>query len=133
MNFHPRTAIKGQALADFITEFTYSNVTEVTGMTNSAEAVKATKVREREDSVPTEGDVEQWTLYVDGASNDTGSEVGMMLISLEGHKIHCALCFGFKASNNKAEYEALITGLGLARELQVRNVKIFSDSQLVVN
>ena len=40
-----------------------------------------------------------------------------MLISLEGHKIHCAIRFGFKASNNEAEYEALIVGLHLAREL----------------
>ena len=36
-------------------------------------------------------------------------------------------------SNNEAEYEALIAGLCLAHELQVRNVKIFNDSQLVVN
>ena len=53
---------------------------------------------------------------------------GMMLISLEGHKIYCAIRFGFKASNNEAEYEALIVGLRLARKLQVRNMKIFSDS-----
>ena len=57
----------------------------------------------------------------------------MMLISPEGHKIHCDICFGFKASNNKAEYEALIASLCLQRELRARNVKIFSDSQLIVN
>ena len=57
----------------------------------------------------------------------------MMLISPEGHKIHYAICFGFKASNNEAEYEALIAGLRLSRELQVRNVKIFNGSQLLVN
>ena len=57
----------------------------------------------------------------------------MMLISLEGNNIYCAIHFGFKTSNNEAEYEALILGLHLARELQAHNVKIFSDSQLVVN
>ena len=41
----------------------------------------------------------------------------MMLISLEGHKIHCAIHFGFKVSNNEAKYEALIAGLGLTGEL----------------
>ena len=97
----PRTTIKGQALADFIVEFTYSNVVEVTGTTHTAE---------------------------DDASNDTGSRVSMMLISPKGHKIHCALRFGFKALNNEAEYEALIVGLHLALELQVCNMKIFSDS-----
>ena len=57
----------------------------------------------------------------------------MMLISPEGHKIHCALRFRFKASNNEVEYEALTAGLHLVRELQVRNVKIVNDSQLGVN
>ena len=70
---------------------------------------------------------------MDDASNDTGSRASIMLISPKGQKIHCAICFGFKASNNEAEYEALIAGLCLAHELQVCNVKIFSDSQLVVN
>ena len=58
VNFHPRTTIKRQALVDFITEFTYSNAAEVTGTTNVTEAVKATVIRGREDSVPTKGDVE---------------------------------------------------------------------------
>ena len=56
-----------------------------------------------------------------------------MLISPKGHKIHCALCFGLQASNNEAEYEALIAGLRLARELKTNNLKVYSDSQLVVN
>ena len=56
-----------------------------------------------------------------------------MLISAEGHKIYCAICFGFNGSNNEAEYKALIVGLRLAHELQVCNVKIFTSSQLVMN
>ena len=80
-----------------------------------------------------DGDAEQWTLYVDGASNDNGYEASIMLISPEGHKIHCAIHFGFKASNKEVEYKALIAGLRLMYELQARNVKIFNDSQLVVN
>ena len=53
VNFHSRTAIKGQALADFIAKFTYSNATEVTGTANSTEAAKVAGVREREDYAPT--------------------------------------------------------------------------------
>ena len=52
----------------------------------------------------------------------------MMLISPEGYKVHYAKRFGFKASNNQAKYEALIAGLRLARELQVSNMKIYSNS-----
>ena len=46
--------------------------------------------------------------------------------------MHGALRFGFKASNNEAEYEALIVGLELAKEIKVESLEIFSDSQLVV-
>ena len=46
--------------------------------------------------------------------------------------MHCALRFGFKASNNEVEYKALIAGLELAKELKVESLDIFSDSQLVV-
>ena len=65
---------------------------------------------------------------MDGASSDIGSGPCMILISPEGHKTHCAIHFLFKASNNEAEYEALIVGLCLAHKLQVPNVKIFSNS-----
>ena len=46
--------------------------------------------------------------------------------------MNCALRFGFKAFNNEAEYEALIAGLELAKEIKVKSLDIFSDSQLVV-
>ena len=98
--------IKGQALANFIAEFTYSDVVKVTRMTNRVEAAKVAEVRGRDDSVPTKRDTEQWILYVDNASNDTGFGAGMMLISPEGHQIHYAICFRFKASNNEAKYLA---------------------------
>ena len=46
--------------------------------------------------------------------------------------MHCALKFGFKASNNEVEYEALIAGLKLTKEMKVESLDIFIDSQLVV-
>ena len=73
-----------------------------------------------------------WKLYVEDSLNDCGIGVGLMLISPEGHKITCALRFGFKASNNKAKYESLLAGLRLAKELKAGHLQIFSDSQLVV-
>ena len=51
----------------------------------------------------------------------------------EGYKIHYALRFRFPTSNNKAEYDTLIAGLHLAKELQVHNLRVYSDSQLVEN
>ena len=56
----------------------------------------------------------------------------MILASPKGHRMHCALRFGFKASNNEAEYEALIAGLNLAKETKVESLEIYSDSQLII-
>ena len=69
---------------------------------------------------------------MDGSSNDGGSGADLILVSLEGHQINCALRFRFKAFNNEAEYEALIARLELAKEIKVESLDIFSDSQLVV-
>ena len=70
---------------------------------------------------------------MDNASNDTRSRAGIMLISHEGHKIHCALRFGFKASNNEVDYGALIARVRLAKEVQACRIQIYSDFTLVTN
>ncbi|XP_004308201.1 PREDICTED: uncharacterized protein LOC101305990 [Fragaria vesca subsp. vesca] len=61
------------------------------------------------------------------------SGAGIIIIDPEGNSYEYALRFEFKASNNIAEYEALITGIQLCRELGALHIHIFSDSQLVVN
>ena len=50
------------------------------------------------------------------------------MVSPEGHQMHCALRFSFKASNNEAEYEVLIVGLKLAKEMKVESLEVYSDS-----
>ena len=52
-----------------------------------------------------------WRIFVDGSSNENGSEARIILISPEGHRFHTALRFRFKASNNEAEYKALLAEL----------------------
>ena len=46
--------------------------------------------------------------------------------------MHCVLRLGFKASNNEAEYEALIARLNLVKKIKVESLEIYSDSQLIV-
>ena len=77
-------------------------------------------------------DLSIWKLSVDGASNAQGSGAGLILTSPEGIDIEYALRFGFHASNNEAEYEAVIAGLNLAHSLEVDQLEVCSDSQLVV-
>ncbi|XP_068477006.1 uncharacterized protein [Phaseolus vulgaris] len=72
----------------------------------------------------------QWVLSVDGSSNQQGSGTGVVLEGPNGLLIEQALRFAFKASNNQAEYEALIVGMLLAR-IWVRGALAKSDSQLV--
>ncbi|GKU97081.1 hypothetical protein SLEP1_g10263 [Rubroshorea leprosula] len=74
-----------------------------------------------------------WTLYVNGASSSKGSGAGALLIGPEGYRSEHALKFNFDATNNMAEYEALLLGLQLALELKINAIQVYSDSQLVVN
>ena len=73
-----------------------------------------------------------WKLSVDGAANAQGIGAGIILTSLEGIDIEYALRFVFQASNNEAEYEAVITGLNLAHSMEVDQLEVCNDSQLVV-
>ncbi|TQE00302.1 hypothetical protein C1H46_014029 [Malus baccata] len=58
---------------------------------------------------------------------------GLVLTTIDKVAMEYALHFKFKASNNKAEYEALLAGLRLAKHLGVKRIDIFNNSQLVVN
>ncbi|GKV26048.1 hypothetical protein SLEP1_g35410 [Rubroshorea leprosula] len=108
ITFQQRSAIRAQALADFIVECTSAH----------------------SDS-PSE--VDSWILYVDGTSSNKGSGAGAILLGPDGYRSEHALKFNFDATNNMAEYEALLLGLQLATELKVAVIQIYSDSQLVVN
>ncbi|XP_074351888.1 uncharacterized protein LOC141691041 [Apium graveolens] len=124
VDYKPRTAIKGQALADFVLEFPPHQEVEPGALVviPSTEEVGL----ERQNSAP------WWSLFVDGASNGDGAGAGIELISPEAHKIRRATHLAFHATNNDAEYEALINGLKLALEMKVENLSVFSDSMIVV-
>ncbi|XP_057739852.1 uncharacterized protein LOC130956943 [Arachis stenosperma] len=105
ISYQPRGTIKPQWLADFVAELTSSHPEQVN---------------------------QTWTLFVDGASNPQGSGAGILLESSDGIILEHSLRFSFKASNNQAEYEALIAGLRLAADLNIKNLTILCDSLLVV-
>ena len=70
----------------------------------------------------------KWTLYVDDLSNNRGSGVGIILEDVNRVSIEQSLRFIFKTSNNQAEYEALLAGLILAKELGIQRLVIKGDS-----
>ena len=69
----------------------------------------------------------QWKLYMDGLSNENEYDPGLMFLNPKNHWNNRALRFSFKASNNEAEYEALLARLRLTKELQVDSISISCD------
>lgn len=78
-------------------------------------------------------EIQYWSLYTDGASNVNGTGLGLVLKSPQGDIIAYSICCEFRATNNEAEYEALIIGLMTARDLGIKNIDVFCDSLLIVN
>ncbi|KAL0413484.1 UNVERIFIED_CONTAM: hypothetical protein Sradi_1550100 [Sesamum radiatum] len=75
---------------------------------------------------------EKWLLHVDGSSSIQGSGAGIVITSPQGEDLEFAIKFGFKASNNEVEYEALVVGMKMAHEAGARHLLAYSDSHLVV-
>ena len=73
-----------------------------------------------------------WKVYVDGAANQRGSGVRLVLESPEKIIIKKSLRLGFSATNNKAEYEVLLQGMAMVQKIGGKAVEMFSNSRLVV-
>ena len=111
IRYKPKTAIKGQVLADLIMEFTSAKLAEATQPMS---------------------DLPIWRLSIDGVVNAQGSGASLILTSPDGIDIEYELRFGFRASNNEAEYEAVIAGLNLTHSMKVDQLEVCRNSQLVV-
>ena len=73
-----------------------------------------------------------WEVYVDGALNQKGSGVGLVLISPKKVIIEKYLRLDFSTMNNEAEYEALLIRMAMVQRMGGKSIKLFSDSRLVV-
>ncbi|KAG5523796.1 hypothetical protein RHGRI_030701 [Rhododendron griersonianum] len=69
-------------------------------------------------------------MTVDGASNIHGAEAGIVLVSLAGTVHESSVSIGYPATNNEAEYEALIAGLKLALRMEADSVHIYRHPNL---
>jgi ribonuclease HI len=109
LSFVPRKAIKSQVLVDFLADWVDTQLP----------------------TAPIQPEL--WTMYFDGSLMKTGAGAGLLFISpLEKH-LRYVLCLHFPASNNVAEYGALVNGLRIAIELGVRRLDACGDSQLVID
>uniref|UniRef100_A0A2N9FTE0 RNA-directed DNA polymerase n=1 Tax=Fagus sylvatica TaxID=28930 RepID=A0A2N9FTE0_FAGSY len=119
VKYLPRTAIKGQVLADFVAEFAPTSEPNNLGESTP-----------QEDSPDRTG---WWKVYVDGASNSKGSGTGVVIITPDETVIEQSIRLNFKASNNEAEYEAVLAGLKSAKTLGARRLIVYCDSLLVAS
>ena len=71
-------------------------------------------------------------MYTDGAANQRGSGVGVVIVSPDRIVLEKSLSLSFSTTNNEAEYEALRSGLEAVKGLGGNNIEVFSDSQLIV-
>ncbi|XP_071727467.1 uncharacterized protein [Rutidosis leptorrhynchoides] len=102
ITFLPRHSVKGQVIADFLVE------------------LPSDMIKQGETTVTRREVDEFWELYTDGASSEEGAGIGIILVSPTGEEITYVIRLKFAASNNEAEYEALIAGLRLAKSIDVR-------------
>ncbi|GJY88584.1 reverse transcriptase domain-containing protein [Tanacetum coccineum] len=119
ITYEPRNAIKGQVLADFLSEALVGTYPE--------EFFRLLA------DVPNQDDVEKWILFTDGASNSKGSRVGLVLISPSGVEFTYALGLNFTSTNNEVKYEALLAGLCMAKKMNVQDIDAKVDSKLVAS
>ena len=123
IKYMPRTFVKGQVLADLVAEFTeppLEKVVETQGM--DGKSVDTISLQE-----PL-----FWKVYVDGAANQKGSGVGLVLVSPKKFTIKKSLRLGFLATKKEAEYEALLERMSTIQRMGGKAVEIFSGSRLVV-
>ena len=119
----PCTSIKGQILANLVAEFTEPPIEELELAENMDEKLVGAISQYR---------LPVWEVYVDGASNQKGSRIGLVLISPEKVIIEKSLRLDFSAKNNEAEYEALLVGMAMVQRIGRKSVKVFLDSRLIV-
>ena len=109
LQYHLRQAIKSQILIDFIAECTLPE--------EELEVRQDTSIEELDKELTSK--IPSWTLYIDGSFTSSVSGTRIILVSLKDATLEYALWFSFSASNNETKYEALITGLKIAKELKV--------------
>ena len=70
---------------------------------------------------------------MDGALSAIGAGAGIVIVTPEGIRLEHSFRLRFKASNNEAEYEAILVGLKTVLGMYARDIEAYSDSRLVVN
>ena len=77
-------------------------------------------------------DSNYWRMHFDGSKTKIGLGAGVVLTSPKRDQLRYVLQIHFAASNNVAEYEALVHGINVANAIGIHRIECFGDSNLVV-
>ena len=98
-------------------------------MTNNLPIIHKAEVEERKSHY----DIRSvWKMYFDGSSSREEFGVGIVLISLSNEAITLSYKMEFQTTNNIVEYEALILGLMVAKDLKIQAINVLGDFELVI-
>jgi ribonuclease HI len=106
LKFESAKAVKGQIIADVITEHRDPSINLL--------------------------EITPWALFFDGSLCGKGGGVGILLISPKGEIFEFAIPIRPNVTNNQAEYEALLRGLQYLKEAKAISVEIYGDLELVI-
>ena len=112
-------SMKGRAIADHLTHCSPEEVEEIQ--------------RDFLDEDIIGIEVESWKMYFDGATNQNGSGIRVLLISPKGTHIPFSCRLNIPATNNAIEYKAYIMGLQAALGLRMKKLEVYSDSALIIS
>ena len=111
--------VKGRAIADHLAHCSPEEAEEIQGDFLDEDIMEI--------------ELETWKMYFDEATNQNGSGIGVLLISLKGTHIPFSCRLNFPATNNAIEYEACIMGLRVALGLGVKELEVYGDSALIIS
>ena len=124
IKYMPRISVKGQVLINLVAEFVEPPLEEVAAP-QSIDGKSVGTISLQEPLF--------WKVHVDGAANQRGSKLELVLISPKQIIIEKSLRLDFSATNNEAEYEVLLEGMSMVQRMRGKAVKMFSDSRLIVS
>ena len=117
LKYVARKTIKGSVVLDFCAE-------------NPIEGEDGKEDFPNEDILDVE--LRTWKMYFDGAINQYGNGIRILLITPDRSHMPLAIKLNFEATNNMAEYKACIAGMETLQELGAKEAEVFRDSTLVI-
>ena len=115
-------AVKGQVLTNLVGEFTKGS---------KQVDLKEIEMPESIIMINTISPQRPWELFVNGAANQKGSGIGIVIISLKRITLEKSLRLGFSVTKNETEYKALQARLNVVKKLGGKAIKVHCDSRLV--